>query len=116
MIHNYTDKELLLRPDGAAADGFWRNHLAGAVWGGAPAGVAAFAAAYFRAFNRLADEGRFVGKDQMVMSAACVEGAGLCRLVQPRPEVFDPWFYMVPFLLGDTPDDAPWPVRGRRAL
>lgn len=111
IMNNYTEKEMLLLPDGSAKDDFWRSRLAGAVWGGTVAGALAYREAFFRAFHRRADAGRFVGKDQMVMSAACVETAGLCMLVRPREEVFDRWFYMVPFLLGDTPDDVLVPVR-----
>lgn len=63
--------------------------------------------AYFRVFSRLANSGQFVGKDQALMNMACVENDGLCMIVQPKPEVYGEWFYMIPFLLGDTPDDAP---------
>ena len=44
------------------------------------------------------------------MNIACVENKGLCMAVQPDPRVCNIWYYMMPFLLGDTPGDMPVPV------
>ena len=82
-----------------------RDHIAGAIWGGSAAAVLRFHDAYFRAFRRLADAGAFVGKDQTVMNLACMENAGLCALVRPDGRVYDAWFFMLPFLLGDVAVD-----------
>jgi hypothetical protein len=107
-IFNFTREDLVVRPDGTAESLYIPDRLAGAVWGGRATAVLAFRDSYFRVFNRLTDIGRFVGKDQTIMNIACVENApDLCAMVRPK-ERYNPWFYMVPFLLGDTPSDVPY--------
>ena len=81
-----------------------QDHVAGAIWGGSAAAVLRFHDAYFRVFTRLADAGAFVGKDQTLMNQACMENAGLCALVRPDASVYNEWFFMLPFLLGDVVD------------
>ena len=66
-VNNFTQRDLRLNPDGTAATAYFQSRLAGAIWGGAGAAALAFHDAYFRAFNRQADAGVFVGKDQNVI-------------------------------------------------
>ena len=116
LVYNYSREDLAVNvtADGSvvAATVRWGDHVAGGLFGGAPAAIAAYSAAYFRAFNRLADAGHFVGKDQNVINTACVENPGLCLAVPPRGRS-DPWHVMVPFLLGDYPEAAPFPIQAQ---
>jgi len=81
--------------------------LAGAMWGGSASAVLRFHDAYFRVFNARADQGAFVGKDQTLFDLACLQNAGLCVQIQPDASVYDIWFFTLPFLLGDVPDNIP---------
>ena len=90
----------------ASAASARQDHIAGAIWGGGAAAVRAFHDAYFRVFRRLADARAFVGKDQTLMNLACLESPGLCALVRPDARVYDEWFFMLPFLLGDVAEVA----------
>jgi hypothetical protein len=87
-----------------------KNHLSGACWGGHSSSVLLFKEAYYAVFARMAEAGHFVGKDQTLMNRACIENPGLCHTVRPNPSVYNEWFYMVPFLLGETPQDLPFPL------
>ena len=104
--------ELQRKQDGTASLDSFSDHLAGAIWGGKAAAVLRFHDAYFRSFSRLANTGAFVGKDQSIMNIACIENDGLCMVLTPDPKVYSEWFYMMPFLLGDTPQDVPAAVVG----
>jgi len=109
IVADFAENELDLLPDGTSEFTWMPDRLAGAVWGGNAQAVLHFRDAYFTVFNRLADQGVFVGKDQTIMSITCVEQApSMCSLVTPRQEVYNVWFYMIPFLLGDMTEDAPY--------
>ncbi len=118
LVNNYSREDLLVNTtaDGAviAANVHWVDHVAGGFFGGTPAAIAAYSAAYFRAFHRLADGSHFVGKDQNVINTACVENRGLCIAVLPRGKS-DPWHVMVPFLVGDYPEAVPIPIQASGA-
>ncbi len=107
-VADFAPEDLRVLPDHTAANNQFSDHLAGAIWGGKASAVLAFHDAYFRVFMRLADSGGFIGKDQTVMNIACIENERLCMLVRPRGNVYNIWFYMIPFLLGDTPSDVPY--------
>ena len=106
LVEPFQQDELKLNYDGTSKY-TGRNHLAGAIWGGSASSVLRFYESYFRVFFRLADAGLFVGKDQTVMNMACLETDGLCALVQPDVSVYNEWFFMLPFLLGDAPSIVP---------
>jgi hypothetical protein len=107
LVRDFTWQELMLTPNGTSPLTWLPDRLSGAVWGGGAEAVLRFVDAYFTVFNRLADAGHFVGKDQTIMNLACIENAPhLCVMVTPRWFVYNVFFYMIPFLLGDTYD---WP-------
>ena len=113
LVNNYSSDDLRVNTTAGgpvAAQVRWADHVAGGLFGGTPAAIAAYRAAYLRAFNRLADGGHFVGKDQNVINTVCVENRGLCVVVLPRGRS-DPWHVMVPFLLGDYPEAVPIPIQ-----
>ena len=93
---------LLIRPFGDCCGGLSDDHLAGNMWGGTAGAVLRFREAFFQTFERLADAGQFVGKDQTIMNHVCSEEEGLCSILDPKK--MDRWFFMLPYLLGD--DDA----------
>jgi hypothetical protein len=108
LVDDFTDKELLTLHNGSSPLTWTPDRMSGAVWGGRTTAVSSFVNAYFKVFNRLADAGYFVGKDQTVMNIACIEHKRtLCIMVKNRWFMYNSWFYMVPFLLGDT-DGAPY--------
>ena len=72
--------------------------LAGAIWGGHAEAVQRWSDAYMTVFADYVAGGRFVGKDQNMMAAACLRWRDLCQLVAPSPSDGDPWFSMLPFL------------------
>ncbi|OQV12713.1 hypothetical protein BV898_13034 [Hypsibius exemplaris] len=69
--------------------------LGGAVFGGHRDAVLRYSAIYYRTLDKLKANGRFVGKDQNVMSSVAVMHPELVHLVQPRPflDHGNPWFY-----------------------
>lgn len=78
------------------------DHISGAMWGGSARAVLNYHAVYFEYFEQLASQGVFVGKDQTVMNTACFRTPGLCVFVQPDESLYNPWFNMLPFLLGQN--------------
>jgi hypothetical protein len=100
VVVPFSAAEIELDQGGHAKHHLSSDHLVGGCWGGEARAVLRFHEAYKATFSRIADEGRFVGKDQTVFNTICVQTKDLCTLIQPG--IFDPWFDMVPFLLDDT--------------
>ena len=95
IIRPFRDNEL-------ASSFVCSDHIGGGMWGGSASVVFSFCKEYFRLFEVLQKEGKFVGKDQCIMNTACVLNKGLCALVKPDRAFGDTWFFLVPLLLGDV--------------
>ena len=65
------------------ADSFFEHveRLSGAVWGGHQSAVLAWSEAYMSVFLDYVARGRFVGKDQNLLSTTCLKRQDLCELV-----------------------------------
>lgn len=107
LVNPFSAADIELDQDGYAVHHLSTDHIAGACWGGEAQAVLRFHGAFQATFRRLADKGRFVGKDQTVINTICVQTKYLCALVQPG--IFNPWFDMVPMLLGDASSDMGTP-------
>ena len=44
----------------------------------------------------------FIGKDQPYMRRTCDVNPGLCKLVVPDKKHGNAWFYMAPYMMGQT--------------
>ena len=103
MVNDFTKEELVLI-NGKSNLTWLPDRLSGGLWGGRASSVISFSKTFFSIFNRLADSGYFVGKDQLITNLACIENARLCIVVKPNCYFCNKWFNMVPFLLGDVQD------------
>merc|ERR1711865_819616 len=76
----------------------------GNVGGGFIGGVATAIERWSTLFYEMLDTHKenFIGKYQPYMRRTCDEHPGLCKLVVPDKEHGDPWFYMVPYMMGET--------------
>ena len=74
------------------------KYLGGGFIGGYKEGLSRWIQEYYKLLQ--ANRDQFLGKDQPLMLATCIQNAGLCLLVEPRDTYGDPWFYMAPLLHG----------------
>jgi lipopolysaccharide biosynthesis glycosyltransferase len=74
------------------------DRLSGAVWGGHRDAVRAWGDAYMTVFADYVARGRFVGKDQSLMTTACLRWPGLCQMLDPDRSKGDVFFYILPYL------------------
>ena len=77
------------------------NHIAGAIFGGQRESIKAWVLKYLEVFRLYVKLNRFVGKDQTVYASTCIENIGFCRYVKPRADLYDVWFNMIPFIVGE---------------
>ena len=68
--------------------------------GGYSQGIRKFHDIYYSLIRKHSDE--FIGKEQPWMWKVCQTTKGLCKLILPDKEHGDPWFYMAPYLTGNT--------------
>ena len=80
-IQPFTDEEKTLINGRSESDFSRKVRVAGGTFGGSKSSIDKYHAAYYKIFKRYLSEGKFVGKDQNIMAATCLE-TNLCLLVQ----------------------------------
>jgi len=75
------------------------NHIGGTIFAGSSDAIMKWHDAYFAMLERLYAMGRFVGKDQTIMSSVYIDQPELCFCVKSHREYYDRWFYLQYYLL-----------------
>jgi hypothetical protein len=75
------------------------NHIGGTIFAGSSDAILKWHDAYFAMLERLYAMGRFVGKDQTVMSSVYITQPELCFCVKYPRGYYDRWFYLQDYLL-----------------
>jgi hypothetical protein len=77
-----------------------KGNVGGGFIGGGAEAIERWSTLFYAMLDRHKD--KFIGKDQPYMRRTCDENPGLCKLVEPDQEHEDPWFYMAPYMMGET--------------
>lgn len=98
------DQMLLLEVDpltesNALPDLTYINHIGGTIFAGSTSAILKWHDAYFAMLERLYAMGRFVGKDQTIMSSVYIEQPEMCFCVKYPRGYYDRWFYLQDYLL-----------------
>ena len=75
------------------------NHIGGTIFAGSSQAIFKWHDAYYAMLERLYAMGRFVGKDQTIMSSVYIEQPELCFCVKSPQGYHDRWFYLQDYLL-----------------
>ena len=75
------------------------NHIGGTIFAGSSDAIMKWHDAYFAMLERLYAMGRFVGKDQTVMSSVYIDQPELCFCVKYPRGYYDRWFYLQDYLI-----------------
>ena len=76
-----------------------KNYIGGTIFAGSSQAIFKWHDAYYNMLERLYAMGRFVGKDQTIMSSVYIEQPELCHCVKYPCEYYDRWFYLQDYLL-----------------
>ena len=91
--------EPLLEPNGQVLpDLTKRNYIGGTIFAGSSNAILKWHDAYYEMLERLYAMGRFVGKDQTIMSSVYIEQPEICFCVKYPQGYYDRWFYLQDFL------------------
>jgi len=91
--------EPLLEPNGQVLpDLTKRNYIGGTIFAGSSSAILKWHDAYYEMLERLHSMGRFVGKDQTIMSSVYIEQPEICFCVKYPQGYYDRWFYLQDFL------------------
>jgi hypothetical protein len=80
------------------------KYVGGGFIGGYADGIQQWRTKYFAQLETHKHE--FIGKDQPFMWRTCDATPGLCQLVVPKKGHGNRWFYMAPYMMGETQRDA----------
>ncbi len=75
------------------------NHIGGTIFAGSSDAILKWHDAYFAMLEHLYAMGRFVGKDQTIMSSVYIDKPHLCFCVKYPDGYYDRWFYLQDYLL-----------------
>lgn len=101
-LYPFTSEQTYLNSMGHSEFDFSNeNHIAGAIFGGQRESMKEWESKYLGVFRLHVELGRFVGKDQTVYASTCIENMGFCHYVKPRADLYDVWFNMIPFIVGE---------------
>ncbi len=75
------------------------NHIGGTIFAGSSDAILKWHDAYFAMLEHLYAMGRFVGKDQTIMSSVYIDKPHLCFCVKYPRGYYDRWFYLQDYLL-----------------
>jgi hypothetical protein len=75
------------------------NHIGGTIFAGSSNAILKWHDAYFAMLERLYAMGRFVGKDQTIMSSVYIDQPELCFCVKYPQGYYDRWFFLQDYLL-----------------
>lgn len=75
------------------------NHIGGTIFAGSSDTILKWHYAYYNMFEYLYSIGRFVGKDQTIMSSVYITQPELCLCVKYKEGYYDRWFYLQDYLL-----------------
>ena len=75
------------------------NHIGGTIFAGSSSAILKWHDAYFAILERLYAMGRFVGKDQTIMSSVYITQPELCFCVKYPRGYYDRWFYLQDYLV-----------------
>ena len=75
------------------------NHIGGTIFAGSSSAILKWHDAYFAMLERLYAMGRFVGKDQTIMSSVYIDQPELCFCVKYPQGYYDRWFFLQDYLL-----------------
>ena len=99
------DKMLLLEVDplpflepSVLPDLTYTNHIGGTIFAGSSNAIMKWHDAYYEMLERLHSMGRFVGKDQTIMSSVYIEQPEMCFCVKYPRGYYDRWFYLQDYL------------------
>ncbi len=76
-----------------------RNYIGGTIFAGSSSTILKWHDAYYEMLERLYAMGRFVGKDQTIMSSVYIEQPEMCLRVKYPHGYHDRWFYLQDYLL-----------------
>jgi len=101
------DKMLLLEVDPLFPEDFSmglpdltkRNHIGGTIFGGPSSAILKWHDLYYTMLENLYQMGRFVGKDQTIMSSVFIENPKLCECIKYPRGYYDRWFFLQDYLL-----------------
>ena len=92
--------EPLLEPNGQVLpDLTKRNYIGGTIFAGSSNAILKWHDAYYEMLERLYAMGRFVGKDQTIMSSVYIDQPELCFCVKYPQGYYDRWFFLQDYLL-----------------
>ena len=77
----------------------YTNHIGGTIFAGSASAILKWHDAYYEMLERLYSMGRFVGKDQTIMSSVYIEQPEMCVCVKYPEGYYDRWFYLQDYLL-----------------
>ena len=75
------------------------NHIGGTIFAGSSDAILKWHDAYYAMLERLYAMGRFVGKDQTIMSSVYIDQPELCFCVKYQEGCYDRWFYLQDYLI-----------------
>lgn len=78
----------------------YTNHIGGGIFAGSTNTILKWHDTYYQMLERLYAMGRFVGKDQTIMSSVYIEQPEMCFCVKYPRGYYDRWFYLQDYLLG----------------
>lgn len=76
----------------------YTNHIGGGIFAGSTNTILKWHDAYYAMLERLYAMGRFVGKDQTIMSSVYIEQPEMCFCVKYPWGYYDRWFYLQDYL------------------
>ena len=98
-----TDQVLMLDVT-SIVDSKWGKYLGGGFIGGYADGIRQWHTKYYATLDK--NKHSFIGKDQPWMWKTCNTHPGLCALVVPKRGHGSQWFYMAPYMMGETSKDT----------
>jgi FkbM family methyltransferase len=108
-VEPFAQDELEVQPDGFCHTKFeMKVHLAGGLFLIHRSKARDWADIYRRVFDQVASMGYFVGKDQDVLSTACVQHSSTCALLPTTTAPGDQWFSILYYVLGMMPNAMPY--------
>ncbi len=89
----------VLEPSTVLPDLTKLNHIGGTIFAGSSLAILKWHDAYYNMLEHLYSMGRFVGKDQTIMSSLYITQPELCLCVKYPQGYHDRWFYLQDYLL-----------------
>ena len=96
QVEPFVVQDRVIGVNGLPEHNFQRDiRLGGGIFGGHATAMARYDEIYYQTMDKLREDGRFIGKDQNIMSSVAVMYPDLVKLIRPEPYLngADPWFY-----------------------